>query len=100
MPESTDTKQEAGTVSNSSSTDLLAGFILTPVPPTGPVEIARDKVSANFRKAKISQYGGEFRIYSDDYKVTLSPSDASWIIDKMRLTPERSEIFTRSITWS
>ncbi len=27
MPESTDTKQEAGTVSNSSSTDLLAGLL-------------------------------------------------------------------------
>lgn len=84
------------------ASDLFA-LVVMPMPSSGPVKLIRENVEAHFGATRITQHGGEFRMWSDaddGFKVTLDPLDALWIIDKLRLGATASTIFRRSVTWA
>jgi hypothetical protein len=73
------------------------------MPPTGPVKIVRANIDNHFGRTRISQHGGEFRMYQDiesGFKVTISSQDALWIIDKLQLGATVVPPFRRTVTWA
>lgn len=83
---------------------LVMPLFSIPVPPTGPVPLIRDNVTpASFGTAKIFQHGGNFRMCKDGddgFKLDVSPSDALWLIDELKLGAVTMPPFRRNVIWS
>jgi hypothetical protein len=82
---------------------ILYSLVEQPIPAGGAVKLIRENVVEHFGSTRITQHGGNFRMWNegdDGFKVTLDPLDALWIIETLSLGATASEIFHRSITWS
>jgi hypothetical protein len=82
---------------------VVMRFIEQPIPALGEVNIIRDRVQDNFRGCKIVQHGGRFRLHEDTgtstLSLTISQSDALWIIDAMGLRASLSIALRRVVIW-
>lgn len=83
---------------------LVMPLFSTPVPPTGPVPIIRDNVTAiSFGTTRIYQHGGNFRMCKDGedgFKLDISPDDALWLIETLQLGVITMPPFRRHAIWS
>lgn len=75
-----------------------------PVPTAGPVPIIKENVTpTSFGTAKIFQHGGNFRMCKDGddgFKLDVSPSDALWLIEELKLGAVTMPPFRRNVIWS
>lgn len=79
-------------------------FVEQPIPQTGPVAINRNEAVRFLLKHKkdtgIYQYNGkEFRFYSKNYRFTLDPLDALYLIATCMMVPSISVVFKRGVIW-
>lgn len=81
----------------------LSDLVEMPIPLTGPVEVIRDNVLMHFGQTRIFQHGGDFRMINDGdngFKITISPDDALWVINRLGLEASIVPPNRRSVIWS
>lgn len=78
-------------------------MIGAPVPSSGPVELLRHHVKANWcEKCVVHQYGSGFSITCDSDeggKMPLTPEDGFWLIDELKLGAHTIHPFRRAVQW-
>lgn len=91
-----------GTLSNEKKFEL-EDICDLPIPLTGTVRLKKISKYVYLvmmqEGLQLTQHGGNFRLHSPDFAITISPEDAVWMIEEIQLIPSIHQVFSRLVFW-